>query len=160
MTWPSCSVDLEPAVFSKQGRGKQVKALTLRCDQLMAALRICDKRSHYWGPPSLGCSAHPGVLHPKGEEVPKVELPRGNQAGDKRCGQVMRCNSSSSEIVYSFLTWKRQYFSLPAQGQWEIEDLAQSMCVLLHPTHTREARNLFHNYVYRSLEGYLPIDIK
>lgn len=39
------------------------------------------------------------MTHRKSEEVPKVELPRGNQVGDKRCGHVMTCNSSSSEIV-------------------------------------------------------------
>lgn len=88
------------------------------------------------------------VTHHKGEEVPKVELPRGNQVGDKRCGQVMKCNSSSSEIAHGFLICKLQHFRLPAQGQWEIEDLAQSMCVLLHPAHTKEARNLFHSYAH------------
>lgn len=113
----------------------------------------------------------PGVLHPlaalvtqvthhKGEEVSKVELPSGNQVGNKRCGQVIRCNSSSSEIVYHFLICNLHYFRLPAQGLWEMEDLAQSMCVLLHPTHTRETRNLFHNYVLMAPAGYLPTAIK
>lgn len=42
------------------GREKQVKALTLSCDQLMATLKVIDKKSCSWCPPSLSCSAHPG----------------------------------------------------------------------------------------------------
>lgn len=60
VTLPSCCVDLEPFAFTKQGRGKQVEALTFPRDQLMVTLRIHDKKSCSWGPSSLSCSGHPG----------------------------------------------------------------------------------------------------
>lgn len=60
VTLPSCCVDLEPFAFTKQGRGKQVEALTFPRDQLRVTLRIHDKKSCSWGPSSLSCSGHPG----------------------------------------------------------------------------------------------------
>lgn len=92
----------------KQWKEKQVKALTLHCDQPMATIMISNEIFPWHrSPAALCCSAHLGVRGWQTTRQRKplltMELRRGNQLGERRGGQALKCCSSSSQIVYSLL---------------------------------------------------------